>query len=58
MRYVKDGPHYSFAVCDFCEADASGNIGKVRPIGDKGICEGCLEQLADLLKGTASESDK
>lgn len=49
MRYVKDGPYNSFRVCDFCEIDASGNIGIVHTLGEKGICDKCLDQLRNLL---------
>ena len=49
MRHITDGA-YSFRVCDFCEADESGCIGIIKPIGEKGICEECLTQLAILLR--------
>jgi hypothetical protein len=48
MRYVTDGPHYRFGVCDFCEQDASVGY-KVHHLGEKGICEACLATLRDLI---------
>lgn len=49
MRFIKDGP-YIFTICDFCERDKShGSINDISPIGEKGICDECLNQLRDLL---------
>lgn len=47
MRRINDGAS-SFRVCDFC--NESGIIEIVEPIGEKGICENCLTQLAILLR--------
>ena len=49
MRYIKDGP-YNHPVCDFCERDKThGSVKTISPVGDKGICDICVSQLADLM---------
>jgi hypothetical protein len=49
MRHVKDGP-YQHAICDFCECDRTANhIKWIKPLGEKGICDVCARQLAQLL---------
>lgn len=40
----------NFGVCDFCDTDSSAyDIKWVQAIGEKGICNNCARQLADLL---------
>lgn len=48
MRYVGDETE-QFPVCDLCERDESGGIGKVHEIGKSGICDSCLVALRMLL---------
>lgn len=57
MRYIKDGP-YQHAICDFCERDKShGDVHSISPLGEKGICDLCVDQLRDLLGVGALDGD-
>ena len=58
MRHISEpGPGGStFRICDFCGLDSSeanlwarGKFASIQPIGEKGICVLCLEQLRGLL---------
>lgn len=49
MRYINDGP-YRHPVCDFCDTDkTANNVAWIRPVGEKGICNNCAADLAQVL---------
>jgi len=58
MRTIVDSPGIQFYVCDLCEGDSShSNVSRVFSLGDKGICNICVEQLKNILKETEYENN-